>query len=68
MNEMIERVFLKRGTLSRCTLYDLGEHRQEMESRRNRQLRKHRLVKVLEFVAWAMGLFWTTLLLRSLIR
>ena|ERR1700682_2818337 len=68
MNEMIERVLLKSGTLSHCTLYDLGEHRQEMETRRKRLLRKHRLMKVVEVVAWAMGLLWTALLLRSLIR
>jgi hypothetical protein len=49
-------------------LYELREFRQEIEARRKRLLRKHRLLNLAEFLAWAVGLFWTALLLRSLFR
>ena len=47
---------------------DLRELRQQIEARRKRLLRKDRLLKLAELVAWAFGLVWTALLLSSLVR
>jgi len=47
---------------------DLRELRQQIEARRKRLLRKDRLLKLAEVVAWAFGLVWTALLLSSLVR
>jgi hypothetical protein len=47
---------------------DLRELRQQIEARRKRVLRKDRLLKLAEVVAWAFGLVWTALLLSSLVR
>lgn len=47
---------------------DLRELRQQIEARRKRLLRKHRLLKLAEVVAWAFGLVWMALLLSSLVR
>ena len=47
---------------------ELRERRQKIETSRKRQLFKHRLLKVGEVIAWAVGLLWTAVLLRSLFR
>jgi len=47
---------------------ELRELRQQIETRRKRLLRKHRLLKLAEVVAWACGLVWAALLLGSLVR
>src|SRR6266481_2592472 len=47
---------------------DLRELRQQIEARRKRLLRKQRLLKLAEVVAWTFGLIWTALLLSSLVR
>jgi hypothetical protein len=47
---------------------DLRELRQQIEARRTRLLRKRRLLKLAEVVAWAFGLVWIALLLSSLVR
>ena len=47
---------------------ELRELRQQIETRRKRLLRKHRLLKLAEVAAWACGLVWTALLLGSLVR
>ncbi len=47
---------------------ELRELRQQIEARRKRLLRRHRLFKLAEVVAWAFGLAWTALLLGALVR
>jgi hypothetical protein len=50
------------------TLYRLDEIREENEARRKRSARRDRLFKLVEVVAWILALFWTALLLGSLLR
>jgi len=55
------------GLDASATLYQLDDIREENDARRKRTLRKNRVFKLVEVIAWILGFLWTALLLSSLL-